>query len=82
MFGPTVPEHSIILLLGLVFSVIAPLVLVSALIFFCMALLVESYNWVSGSCMWYPLWIQRCTVSNECVVVFTRFRHSNACLIN
>jgi hypothetical protein len=46
MFGPTVPEHSIILLLGLVFSVIAPLVLVAALIFFCMALLVESYNWV------------------------------------
>lgn len=47
MFGPTIPEHSIILLLGIVFSVLAPLVLVAAVIFFGMALLVESYNWVS-----------------------------------
>lgn len=46
MFGPTVPEHSMILLLGMIFSVIAPLVLAAAFMFFCVALLVESYNWV------------------------------------
>jgi hypothetical protein len=46
MFGPSVPEHSMILLLSLVLSVIAPLVLCAGFVFFCMAIVVESYNWV------------------------------------
>eukprot|EP00775_Hariotina_reticulata_P002150 gene2150-2468_t len=46
MFGPVLPEQSIVLLLGLVFSVIAPLVLLAALVFFMMSLLVDTYNWV------------------------------------
>ncbi|WIA11265.1 hypothetical protein OEZ85_011390 [Tetradesmus obliquus] len=46
MFGPSVPEHSMMLLLALVLSVIAPLVLAAAFVFFCMAIVVESYNWV------------------------------------
>ena len=45
MFGPTVPEHSIIMLLSVVFCVIAPFVLLTGLAFFAMALVVESYNW-------------------------------------
>lgn len=45
MFGPAVPEHSIILLLSVVFCVINPLVLCCGLVFFAMALVVESYNW-------------------------------------
>jgi hypothetical protein len=35
-----------ILLLALVLSVIAPLVLCAGFVFFCMAIVVESYNWV------------------------------------
>jgi hypothetical protein len=46
MFGPSVPEHSMILLLALVLSVIAPLVLCAGFVFFCMAIVVETYNWV------------------------------------
>jgi hypothetical protein len=45
MFGPTVPQHSIILLLSLVFCVIHPFVLLCGLVFFAMTLLVETYNW-------------------------------------
>jgi hypothetical protein len=35
-----------ILLLALVLSVIAPLVLCAGFVFFCMAIVVETYNWV------------------------------------
>jgi hypothetical protein len=45
MFGPAVPDHSIILLLSVVFCIINPLVLCCGLAFFAMALVVESYNW-------------------------------------
>lgn len=45
MFGPAVPEHSIILLLSMVFCVIHPFVPLCGLAFFLMALVVESYNW-------------------------------------
>lgn len=45
MFGPAVPQHSIILLLSLVFCVIHPFVLLCGLVFFAMTLLVETYNW-------------------------------------
>lgn len=44
MFGPIIPEPSIILLLSLVFSVIAPLVLLAGLCFFAIAALVDGYN--------------------------------------
>eukprot|EP00879_Flechtneria_rotunda_P010123 GHRR01010581.1.p1 GENE.GHRR01010581.1~~GHRR01010581.1.p1 ORF type:complete len:468 (+),score=154.92 GHRR01010581.1:1140-2543(+) len=46
MFGPSVPEQSMILLLGLVLCIISPFVAVAAFVYFCMALLVEKYNWV------------------------------------
>lgn len=45
MFGPAIPDHSIILLLSVVFCVINPLVMCCGLAFFAMALVVESYNW-------------------------------------
>jgi hypothetical protein len=45
MFGPTIPTHSMMLLLSVVFSVIQPFVLVCGLIYFAMSLVVESYNW-------------------------------------
>ena len=45
MFGPTIPTHSMMLLLSVVFSVIQPFVLVCGLMYFAMSLVVESYNW-------------------------------------
>jgi hypothetical protein len=46
MPGPAIPEHSIVLLLSVVFCVVAPLVLLTGLAFFGMSLLVDAYNWV------------------------------------
>jgi len=76
MFGPVLPEQSIVLLLGLVFSVIAPFVLLAALVFFMMSLMVDTYNWVWVFRRPYDgagkLWKQVCmllvmTGHNECL---------------
>ncbi|KAF8057761.1 CSC1-like protein [Scenedesmus sp. PABB004] len=64
MFGPALPEASVMLLLGLVFAVVSPLVLVAALIYFGATLVVESYQWVyvyrrpyeGGGRLWKQLW--------------------------
>ncbi|KIZ05265.1 Uncharacterized protein RSN1 [Monoraphidium neglectum] len=65
-FGGRIPDQTIIMLLGIVFSCIQPLILVSMLIFFAMSLLVEKYNFVyvfrrrfeSGGRMWRQVFVQ------------------------
>ncbi|GBF92769.1 hypothetical protein Rsub_05388 [Raphidocelis subcapitata] len=65
-FGPRIPDQTIIMLLGLVFCVIQPLLLVATLIFFAVSLPVEKYNLVyvfrrqfeSGGRMWQQVFNQ------------------------
>ena len=46
------PRHMLILFVGIVFSVINPLVPVMTIVYFCMAVLTEKYNMLY---VYYPL---------------------------
>jgi hypothetical protein len=84
MFGPVLPEQSIVLLLGLVFSVIAPFVLLAALVFFLMSLLVDTYNWVWVFRRPYDgagkLWKQVCVEIDVCRCVCVWWEMKEHCV--
>ena len=61
-FGPILPNHTITLLLSLVFCIVNPLILVAAIANFCTAAVVERYGWIYAYRRWYEsggrLWRQ------------------------
>ncbi|KAK9845039.1 hypothetical protein WJX74_009951 [Apatococcus lobatus] len=44
LYGPYVPDHTIIILLGIVFCCVNPLLCVAACVYFCIVWLLEKYN--------------------------------------
>lgn len=53
MFGPSVPDHTIAIGLGLIFSCINPLVLVAAFVYFVVANTEQRYQWLYVYRRWY-----------------------------